>query len=151
MVTRLRRVRRRASLISASMFGAVRSSWASTIVTKPVLSWQVRNHPDDFLPSIPITTSELHQLASATKNRRLLGRACNGDPSTPPELQQSFIPQEPEGAKDCVRVDTEDSRQVLCRWEAFSRPRFTFCDGAADFGCHLIVQGDVLVSVDLDT
>lgn len=93
---------------------------------------------------------ERQELTGSLGDDTLFRASRHRHPSSPPELEQPFVAQDPKRTKDRIGVDLEDSGQVLRRRQAFSGSSLTLRDRAADFGRNLIVEGDRLRAIDLD-
>jgi hypothetical protein len=105
---------------------------------------------DEFVGLVALGAGVLEELSGASDDGALLGGCGDGDAATAAELEQAFIAQFAESAKDGVGVDAEDGGEVFGGWESFAGFGFAFCDGAADLGGGLFVQVEGVVAVELD-
>jgi len=113
-------------------------------------SSQTLDDLDQLMRSETLTTSEVHQLASPDNDCRAFRRSGNRHPSSPAELEQTFVPQEPKGTENGIGVDTQDRSEVLGGRHAFAGRSFSVSDGASDLGGHLFVESHRVGTVNLD-
>jgi hypothetical protein len=103
-----------------------------------------------FLP-VAIEPGELEELLRSLDHRTALGTARHRHPPPPPELEQTLVAEQPESAQHRVGIDLEDGGQVLGRRESFPRAGLPRRNGAAQFRCDLVMEGECLRAIDLDT
>jgi hypothetical protein len=84
--------------MSAPLVGAVSASLESF------------DDPHNLFGPIAVGATELDQLTYSRHDQATFHRARHGDPTTPLELQQPFIPQDMERPKDRVLVNSEHGR-----------------------------------------
>jgi len=72
----------------------------------------------------------------------LLGGAGDGDAAAAAEVEEAFVAELAECAKDGVRVNAEDVGEVFGWWESLAGSRFAVGDGSSDLGGDLFVQVD---------
>jgi hypothetical protein len=66
--------------------------------------------------------------------------AGDGDATSPPELEQSLVPQATEGTKHGVGIHTHHGREVARGRESFTGLGLAFCDRTPDCRGGLVVQ-----------
>jgi hypothetical protein len=80
-----------------------------------------------------------------------LGRPGHDGSTTAAKLEQTLVLQQPQGAKDGVRVDPENGREVPCRRESLTGLRLSVGDGTPDLGRDLQIEVGAIRFVHLDT
>lgn len=81
----------------------------------------------------------------------LLGGAGDGDAAAAAEVEEAFVAELAECAKDGVRVNAEDVGEVFGWWESLAGSRFAVGDGPSDLGGDLFVQVERVVGVEVDS
>jgi hypothetical protein len=67
-------------------------------------------------------------------------RSRNRDPTATPELEQTLIPEQAQGAQHGIRVHPQHGGEILGRRKPFPRLRFAFGDRPSDLAGDLLVQ-----------
>ena len=114
-------------------------------------SGDVLDHLDELIDGIALPAGELHQLSNLLHDRSPLGRPGHSDAATASKLEQPLVLKQPQGAKDGVRIDSENGREVSCRRESLSGLRLSLCDGTPDLGGDLEIEVGPVLLVHLDT
>ena len=70
---------------------------------------------DDLLAPEAVVACEFDEIPGAGENRTALGRAGHRDAAPAPKLQQAFLPEHMQRAKDGVLVHAQHGREVLAR------------------------------------
>ena len=87
---------------------------------------------DQLVQAVALVASELHEVPRSLHDRAPFGRPRNRDATTTPELEQSFVPKEPQRTQHGVLVHPEDGGEILRRREPFARLRLTVGNRSPD-------------------
>jgi len=112
---------------------------------------QVFDHPYELVAPKSLLPGELDELTCPREDGSALGGARHGDAAAPPKLEQPFLAQEPQGAKDRVGVHAQHRGQVAGGWEPLSGVGLAFGNGTTDLRRHLLVQRRLFRPVERDT
>ena len=80
-----------------------------------------------------------------------LGRPRHRDATPAPEFEQSLVAEQPQRAKNGVRVDAEDGSEILGWRQALSRLRLALGDRPPNLGGDLLEEVGRVGFVHLDT
>jgi hypothetical protein len=108
------------------------------------------NDLNDVLISIAVEASELEEFANLFNHGSIVDGPSHRYSSSPPKVQETFIPQDAQRPQHRVGIHAEDCCQVFCWWQAFTRLCLARGDSAANVAGYLIVKSDALEAVDLD-
>ena len=97
-----------------------------------------------------MAAAELHELAGMRDDTATRWRAGDGHPPTALEVEQAFVTEDPEGAQDGVSVHVELGGEIPGRRQPFPRGGLAVRDRPPYLRCHLFMQLDGLVAVQLD-
>ncbi len=106
---------------------------------------------DQFVGSVAVPSSELHEISGPGEHRSALGRRGDMDAAATAELKQPLVAQLSQRSQDSVGVDIEYGGEVSGGWEALSGGCLALRDRAADLCGYLVVEQHRLIAVDLDT
>jgi hypothetical protein len=122
------------------------------IATRLGSSRQALDHPEQLVAFVAVTTGQPDEIAGHGCHDRP-GRcgARDGDTPTSAEVEETFVAQTPQGPKNRVGVDPEDSGQIACRRESFTRSALPLGDSPADLPRNLLVEIGRLFRVYLDS
>ena len=106
---------------------------------------------DELLTPVAVAPGELHELAGPGQDRAPVRGP--GDSDSPPaaELQQPLISQQPQRPQHGVGVHVQHSGQISRGRKPLTRAHLAVGDGPADLGAHLIVEGQPVPAIHLDT
>ncbi len=108
------------------------------------------DYVDQLLWVIAVSGSELHQLFGLGEHGAALGGPGHVDAAPAAELQESFVPQQPQGSQHRVGVDLEHGSKVAGGRQPLSRGCLALGDRAADLARDLVVEQDRSIAVNLD-
>jgi hypothetical protein len=103
-----------------------------------------------FVGFVALSAGEREEFFAADDDGALLGSAAHGDAAAAAKLEEPFVAELSEGAKDGVGVDAEDGGEVFGGWESFAGFGFAVGDCAADLAGDLFVEVEWVVAVELD-
>jgi hypothetical protein len=106
---------------------------------------------DELLTPVAVAPGELHEFAGPGHDRAPVRGPGNGDSPPAAELQQPLISQRPQRPQHGVGVHVQHSGQIPRGRKPLTRTHLTVGDGPADLGAHLIVEGQPVPAIHLDT
>jgi hypothetical protein len=109
------------------------------------------DHLDELVDGISLPASELHELPNPLHDSSALGRPGHGGSATASKLEQPFVLKQPQRAQDGVGVDSEDGREVSCRWESLTGLRLSVGYRTPNLGRDLLVEVGSIRPVHLDS
>src|SRR5665213_2458468 len=112
---------------------------------------QSLDHVDDLVTLIPASSGKIDKLTRFAEDGTLLRASCNCHTATPPELQDSFVAEDPQCPEHDIGMDPKNSGHVLRGREALADGYITVCDVATNLSGDLIMEGKTRISPLLDT
>ena len=106
---------------------------------------------EELVKAVALAAGEVDELLRSLDNGATFGCPCNRDATPAPELEQSFVAEQPQRTQHGVAVDAEDGGEVLRRREALSRLCLSLCNRTADLGGDLFVEIGGVGLIHLDT
>ena len=94
--------------------------------------------------------SELDELEHPLVDRRLGGRAGDGNAAAATELEEPFVAEIAQCPKDGVPIDVQHRREVSCGREPLAGLRLPFGDRATDLSRNLLVQVGPTLPIQFD-
>jgi len=114
------------------------------------MSPELSDEVDEFVGSVALSAGVVEELFGFFDQGALFGGAGDRDAAAAAEFEQAFVAELAKSPEDGVGVDAENGREVFGGWESFAALGFAVGDGAADLACHLFVQVEGVVVVELD-
>ena len=109
------------------------------------------DHLDEFVHGISLSASELDQLPNLLHDRSALGRPGHGGPATAAKFEQPLVLKQPQRAQDCIRIDSENGREVSRRREPLTGLRLSVGYRSPNLGGDLLIEVGSIRPVHLDS
>src|SRR4051812_41651937 len=109
-----------------------------------------RDELDQFVESVAVLASYLHELARSLDDDAVGLGGRDGHAATASEIQQPLVAQCSQRSQDRVPVDAEDRGEIARRRQSVPRPGFAVGYRATDLSRDLFVQLGGLISAQLD-
>jgi hypothetical protein len=107
---------------------------------------------DEFVAPVAVLAGEAHEFSRTLNDGTLCGCVTDHrDASAASKFEQPFVSKQPKSPEDCVGVDAQDGGKVPSGGESLTRMGFSLGNRPPDLGRDLVMQGNRLSPIHLDS